>query len=109
MPTTPPALSTLNSWRMPGPSARTWVTRSPSSARTRRRKASPTADSGGRYRIASGVRMASHRSEEHTSELQSLMRISYAVFCLQKNIKQHSQTDDSPPNIQQHYTIPSLD
>src|SRR3546814_7018793 len=27
---------------------------------------------------------AVHRSEEHTSELQSLMRISYAVFCLQK-------------------------
>src|SRR3546814_2864341 len=26
-----------------------------------------------------------HRSEEHTSELQSLMRISYAVFCLTKN------------------------
>src|SRR3546814_8613959 len=34
------------------------------------------------------------RSEEHTSELQSLMRISYAVFCLKKKIKnkcsQHS-------------------
>src|SRR3546814_1497979 len=29
------------------------------------------------------------RSEEHTSELQSLMRISYAVFCLKKKIKQH--------------------
>src|SRR3546814_9938567 len=31
------------------------------------------------------------RSEEHTSELQSLMRISYAVFCLKKktNTKQH--------------------
>src|SRR3546814_6627717 len=29
-------------------------------------------------------RLASSRSEEHTSELQSLMRISYAVFCLQK-------------------------
>src|SRR3546814_9829224 len=28
----------------------------------------------------------SSRSEEHTSELQSLMRISYAVFCLKKNI-----------------------
>src|SRR3546814_7571975 len=28
------------------------------------------------------------RSEEHTSELQSLMRISYAVFCLQKKKKQ---------------------
>src|SRR3546814_1053734 len=27
------------------------------------------------------------RSEEHTSELQSLMRISYAVFCLKKNTK----------------------
>src|SRR3546814_4175881 len=27
---------------------------------------------------------ADHRSEEHTSELQSLMRISYAVFCLKK-------------------------
>src|SRR3546814_10864351 len=30
------------------------------------------------------------RSEEHTSELQSLMRISYAVFCLTKKIKQHT-------------------
>src|SRR3546814_9058968 len=28
--------------------------------------------------------MTANRSEEHTSELQSLMRISYAVFCLQK-------------------------
>src|SRR3546814_3540980 len=32
------------------------------------------------------------RSEEHTSELQSLMRISYAVFCLKKKrIKQHKE------------------
>src|SRR3546814_16040979 len=30
------------------------------------------------------VRVDSMRSEEHTSELQSLMRISYAVFCLKK-------------------------
>src|SRR3546814_2673672 len=29
-----------------------------------------------------------HRSEEHTSELQSLMSISYAVFCLKKKTKQ---------------------
>src|SRR3546814_6710434 len=29
--------------------------------------------------------IAAFRSEEHTSELQSLMRISYAVFCLNKN------------------------
>src|SRR3546814_9451720 len=31
------------------------------------------------------------RSEEHTSELQSLMRISYAVFCLKKKNKYHRQ------------------
>src|SRR3546814_10410125 len=31
---------------------------------------------------------SSHRSEEHTSELQSLMRISYAVFCLKKKKNQ---------------------
>src|SRR3546814_4378044 len=31
----------------------------------------------------------SMRSEEHTSELQSLMRISYAVFCLKKKKKHH--------------------
>src|SRR3546814_1564900 len=30
------------------------------------------------------------RSEEHTSELQSLMRISYAVFCLKKKTKHHT-------------------
>src|SRR3546814_3206062 len=34
------------------------------------------------------------RSEEHTSELQSLMRISYAVFCLKKKTnQQHKQTN----------------
>src|SRR3546814_9973951 len=32
------------------------------------------------------------RSEEHTSELQSLMRISYAVFCLKKKKKKHTMT-----------------
>src|SRR3546814_3017939 len=36
----------------------------------------------------SGPGGAAHRSEEHTSELQSLMRISYAVFCLKKNKQQ---------------------
>src|SRR3546814_4621560 len=34
-----------------------------------------------------------HRSEEHTSELQSLMRISYAVFCLKKK-KTNPKTSD---------------
>src|SRR3546814_6820014 len=40
------------------------------------------------------------RSEEHTSELQSLMRISYAVFCLkkktQKNKKDYEDTTETP-------------
>src|SRR3546814_3460502 len=41
---------------------------------------------GHQARVAVDVQKA-HRSEEHTSELQSLMRISYAVFCLNKKIK----------------------
>src|SRR3546814_4514149 len=38
-----------------------------------------------------GVGHGLRRSEEHTSELQSLMRISYAVFCLKKKITQNEQ------------------
>src|SRR3546814_8763250 len=38
--------------------------------------------------------MAQERSEEHTSELQSLMRISYAVFCLKKKTKQQHTNKD---------------
>src|SRR3546814_6076321 len=36
--------------------------------------------------------LGSFRSEEHTSELQSLMRISYAIFCLNKNTHQIDNT-----------------
>src|SRR3546814_1540199 len=46
---------------------------------------------------AEGVKAVQVRSEEHTSELQSLMRISYAVFCLKKKNYQHITTD-------MHYT-----
>src|SRR3546814_2529674 len=43
---------------------------------------------------------ASHgRSEEHTSELQSLMRISYAVFCLKKKKKSSKITSSHSQNI----------
>src|SRR3546814_6881618 len=38
--------------------------------------------------VGSGDLFIALRSEEHTSELQSLMRISYAVFCLKKKKKQ---------------------
>src|SRR3546814_2543173 len=37
-------------------------------------------------------KLKSGRSEEHTSELQSLMRISYAVFCLKKKHKNNDHT-----------------
>src|SRR3546814_8045227 len=41
--------------------------------------------------VALLVQQAADRSEEHTSDLQSLMRISYAVFCLKKkNIKKYN-------------------
>src|SRR3546814_3802889 len=39
-----------------------------------------------------GILLTVHRSEEHTSELQSLMRISYAVFCLKKTKYTELQT-----------------
>src|SRR3546814_6492425 len=44
--------------------------------------------------VAAGVAamMLRARSEEHTSELQSLMRISYAVFCLKKKTNQQRET-----------------
>src|SRR3546814_8437800 len=52
---------------------------------------------------------AGARSEEHTSELQSLMRISYAVFCLKKKTTQHEDKHDSEKytntQIDQHYII----
>src|SRR3546814_5020526 len=45
------------------------------------------------------------RSEEHTSELQSLMRISYAVFCLKKK----KYTTKSSNTLQTHTTTPLND
>src|SRR3546814_1321825 len=44
-------------------------------------------------------RSAGGRSEEHTSELQSLMRISYAVFCLKKKTKLNKITTNTHNNI----------
>src|SRR3546814_5990433 len=45
--------------------------------------------------VRAKVVSCSNRSEEHTSELQSLMRISYAVFCLQKkNTKHHTSNQN---------------
>src|SRR3546814_1974292 len=45
-----------------------------------------------------------HRSEEHTSELQSLMRISYAVFCLKKKKTTNTIIMTSDPPTQEKYS-----
>src|SRR3546814_8783604 len=52
--------------------------------------------------IESQGRLGCGRSEEHTSELQSLMRISYAVFCLKKKTKTISQSPSPHIQIHQH-------
>src|SRR3546814_3315238 len=54
-----------------------------------------------------GTDAQGQRSEEHTSELQSLMRISYAVFCLKK--KQTSKAKTNPclyASAAERYSIP---
>src|SRR3546814_4188357 len=48
-----------------------------------------------------GVAGADRRSEEHTSELQSLMRNSYDVFCLKKN---NNNTQEHKPGYKEHTT-----
>src|SRR3546814_6552117 len=59
----------------------------------------PNAARRGFPRAPRGARRRCCSSEEHTSELQSLMRISYAVFCLKKDIKlKYHTTYDPTPN-----------
>src|SRR3546814_4108340 len=65
----------------------------------RRRRSSPAPCAA---RWAGPGRRAPQRSAEHTSELQSLMRISYAVFCLKKK-----QTNNH--NLHQHITATLID
>src|SRR3546814_8489050 len=58
-----------------------------------------------------GIGRPHHRSEEHTSELQSLMRISYAVFCLKKknipknNCNHTSKTSKETSRLRSLYVI----
>src|SRR3546814_3137608 len=47
-----------------------------------------------------GLSMGNARSEEHTSELQSLMRISYAVFCLKKKRKTNQKSNKTHGPLQ---------
>src|SRR3546814_6297133 len=50
-------------------------------------------------RIVGATEKPASRSEEHTSELQSLMRISYAVFCLKKKHTQQKTKTKNTKNI----------
>src|SRR3546814_1383081 len=63
-------------------------------SRSRTRPATTNADGVSKCadRCTHRQRDTGRRSEEHTSELQSLMRISYAVFCLKKKNKQNKNT-----------------
>src|SRR3546814_8243341 len=47
---------------------------------------------GREVRVGRAAKVGANRSEEHTSELQSLMRISYAVFCLTKKKYNYTHT-----------------
>src|SRR3546814_3945481 len=71
--------------RADGRTAEAAVPRGPVASAVRRRPGLRQAHPG--QVRATGLHVRS-RSEEHTSELQSLMRISYAVFCLKKKIHQ---------------------
>src|SRR3546814_9424211 len=51
----------------------------------------PAAKAAGPTARSTQAKPAALRSEEHTSELQSLMRISYAVFCLKKKQQKHKK------------------
>src|SRR3546814_4291625 len=56
------------------------------------------------WKPSTSLRGSMRRSEEHTSELQSLMRISYDVFCFKKKI--HKRLDRHLTSPLQHYHIP---
>src|SRR3546814_3223050 len=75
--------------------------RSAEAARTQRR-------GGGRIGNSHLARGGAVRSEEHTSELQSLMRISYAVFCLKQKHKKDQQckaSKDQKTKVQTYSTV----
>src|SRR3546814_9586091 len=100
----------FRSWKAPGAASSTWsktarpapTSRSRSSTAARRSwsrtsRTLPTSTSRSCSR-RSTRRSTAPRSEEHTSELQSLMRISYAVLCLKKKKKHTYLTNDNIHN-----------
>src|SRR3546814_1199192 len=75
------------------PSNRTWAT--PAC-----RRANPCPDVAPARHQDHFASTTHSRSEEHTSELQSLMRISYAVFCLKKKKSTRSKTQTDSQTLQ---------
>src|SRR3546814_8228363 len=59
----------------------------------------------GRPAVAQEDLLVVHRSEEHTSELQSLMRNSYAVFCLKKKNTRTNRHTSNRKQLQLHVDI----
>src|SRR3546814_4480264 len=57
-------------------------------------------------RLGSRTNPAIRRSEEHTSELQSLMRISYAVFCLKKKNKHNHEKSQRDHTTETNLQLP---
>src|SRR3546814_4481932 len=92
------------------------VSPSNSSGRTRNFSHSSMLKAGVAFTHLPSSHSSAKRSEEHTSELQSLMRISYAAFCLTKksrfNLNKHahyliSTTQDTDPLYTQDTTLTS--
>src|SRR3546814_6523778 len=77
-----------------------WISRVGSSLSDGFTRRSGIHDTGMATRCPATASRTSRRSEEHTSELQSLMRISYAVFCLKKKKKQKSKHQTKNHNTQ---------
>src|SRR3546814_5010529 len=89
-----------SSWPSPSRSpSQVWPPGDPTEPPARAKRSSPAAPetitSSPPLVTASGSPSPSTRSEEHTSELQSLMRISYAVFCLKKKQKTYARISEA--------------
>src|SRR3546814_5172748 len=79
-----PYTTLFRSYRNPGMDFSDWEKPDAASEATLWIATQPVDWSGNVVTIADARTAMGKRSEEHTSELQSLMRISYAVFCLKK-------------------------
>src|SRR3546814_5151682 len=82
--------------RISAASTKSWLSTVPAKGFTPRSSGSPAHCANARVRI---IALWPQRSEEHTSELQSLMRISYAVFCLKKKTNKQKDTQNNATRI----------